>query len=184
MNPKDLVAKGYQAYATTAVSVPKLSSLTSSGQPTENYDKNVYHPVKLFDGNPLTSWIEDKPGFGDGAWVGASFSSSIKIDEIKISGGYFDPQWWSANNRVKKAIINLNGKDYIMDFADKMVPQSLKLPAEVLLNDFKITIKDAYLAVGQTWNDTAISEIEFYYKGKKIQIDLGDYQQYLKVVGG
>lgn len=103
-------------------------------------------------------------------------------DEVRILGGYFDQRWWAQNNRLKKAVIALNGKQYTLDFEDGMKSHNYVIQGGLEIKSFMITIMDAYLASGFDWNDSAISEIEFYYQGKKIGLNTDRYREFLMAV--
>ena len=51
-----------------------------------------------------------------------------------------------------------------------MKVQEVKLPAEIQFSRITFEITDVYLS-GKD-NDTGISEVEFYSKGKKVEIDV------------
>jgi len=58
------------------------------------------------------------------------------------------------------------------------VVQSLKLDPPMKFKTATFTIKDVYPTTN--WEDTAISEVAFYYKGAKIEFDYSKYIDFLK----
>jgi hypothetical protein len=84
--------------------------------------------------------------------------------------GYFDPQWWKANNRIKKLVAVASDQAITFNFEDKMEEQAKKLDAPITFSKIKFAIKDVYRSTGD--DDTALSEIGFYSKGKKIELDM------------
>ena len=155
-----------------------ISSLSASSMHTEPTDKNAYHPVKLFDGDPKTMWIESAPGPGIGESVTVGFDLPITVDEIQFEPGCFWPEYWKQNYRVKQLEVRLDDKTFKVNFTDQMVVQSLKLPSAVTFTTAGFTIKDVYPTA--KWEDTAISDIAFYNQGAKIDVDLSKYAAYLK----
>jgi hypothetical protein len=155
-----------------------ISYLSASSMQTEPADKNAYHPVKLFDGDHKTMWIEGAKGPGFGENVAVSFAQPITADEIKFEPGCYWPEYWKQNNRVKSLDVKLDVKKYMASFKDEMTVQSLKLGSPVTFNAATFTIKDVYPTT--KWEDTAISEIAFYNQGTKIDIDYSRYAQFLK----
>ena len=169
---KTLVGGG--ALPTSAV----LSSLSASSAQTEPTDKNAYHPVKLFDGDPKTMWIENALGPGIGESVTVGFAQPVTVDEIQFEPGCFWPEYWKQNYRVKQLEVKLDDKTFTANFNDQMVVQSLKLPSAVTFTTALFTIKDVYPTT--KWEDTAISEIAFYNHGAKIDVDYSKYKDFLK----
>ena len=155
-----------------------ISSLSASSTQTEPTDKNAYHPVKLFDGDPKTMWIENAPGPGIGESVTVGFAQPVTVDEIQFEPGCFWPEYWKQNYRVKQLEVKLDDKTFTANFNDQMVVQSLKLPSAVTFTTAVFTIKDVYPTT--KWEDTAISEIAFYNQGAKIEVDSGKYADFLK----
>ena len=155
-----------------------LSALFASSSQTEPTDRNAYHPVKLFDGDPKTMWIENAPGPGIGENVTVGFAQPMTADEIQFEPGCFWPEYWKQNYRVKQLEVKLDDKVFTANFNDQMVVQSLKLPSAVTFTTAVFTIKDVYPTT--KWEDTAISEIAFYNQGVKIDVDYSKYKDFLK----
>ena len=66
------------------------------------------------------------------------------------------------------------------EFDDMMTEQSIKLDESVFVKSISIQILEVYKS--KVWNDTAISEISLKYNGKKYEIDLSSFNQFLKKV--
>ena len=155
-----------------------ISTLSASSTQTEPTDKNAYHPVKLFDGDPKTMWIENAKGPGIGESVTVGFDQPVTVDEIQFMPGCFWPEYWKQNYRVKQLEVKLDDKVLTANFTDQMVVQSLKLPSAVTFTRAVFTIKDVYPTT--KWEDTAISEIAFYNQGAKIDVDYSKFKDFLK----
>ena len=146
---------------------PKALSITA----TSFIDwKNTYTPTKAFDGNLNTGWLEAAKGPGTGESITLKLDRVITVDEIRIAPGYFDPKWWKSNNRVKslKVFYGITSKD--IHFKDEMKTQEIKLSSEAQFSEITFEISSVYPS--RIYNDAGISEIEFYYKGEKVEIDV------------
>ena len=151
----------------TAPPPPKALSITA----TSFIDwKNAYIPAKVFDRDLTTSWLESAEGPGTGESITLKLDREISIDEIRIAPGFFNPKWWKRNNRVKDLRIKYDTASRIISFKDEMTLQKVKLPGEIRFSEITFEITDVYLS-GKD-NDTGISEIEFYSKGKKVEINV------------
>lgn len=89
---------------------------------------------------------------------------------MKVAPGYFDPKYWKNNNRVKKLKIDYGEKPFALEFKDTQTVQKVTLPAEITFSVISFTIMEVYPSDRD--NDTGISEIEFYHKGEKLEIDV------------
>jgi hypothetical protein len=134
--------------------------------------RDMYIPDLLFDNDPETGWLEDEEDSGIGEKIILELTSEITVDKIKFMPGYFHPEWWESNNRVKKLTIAFKDAQYTVVFKDVMKPQSFTLPEPATFQTITFTIADVYHSNKD--NDTGMSEIEFYYKGEKIFIDAPD----------
>jgi hypothetical protein len=157
-----------------------IIATTASSMLTEKFDKNMYHPVKAFDGKPDTGWMESVKGPGIGEWIEVKVDKPVTADKLMISPGWFDSRYWAQNNRIKSMRIELDDYNQDAAFTDKMTPQEVKLPAAKTFSRARFIVKDVYLS-GKD-NDTCISEIEFWNAGKKLELDLSVFAEQMKVV--
>jgi hypothetical protein len=134
-----------------------------------DYQK-MYTPYRVFDNDPKTAWLEAAKASGIDEAVSLSLDKEITVDEIQVMPGYFDPQWWKTNNRIKKLVAVATDQAITFNFEDKMEEQSKKLDKPLTFSKIKFAIKDVYRSTGD--DDTALSEISFWNKGKKLEIDL------------
>lgn len=134
----------------------------------------LYQPEQAFDGDPKTAWNEDSEGDGTGEVLWIEFDRGILIDQLQIMAGYFDPQYFRLNNRAKRMTIRIY---YSSDFvvtrtvnpADKMIPLIFRAPSTTrFVSRIEFQIDEVFK--GSEWNDLAISEIAFSYRGKEIKL--------------
>lgn len=132
-----------------------------------------YHPVKVLDKDPLTAWNEAAAGAGTGEWLEIVFAQNVRADAIKIMPGYFDPEWFDHNNRIKRIAVHLETADgnkvLSFDLDDGMNQKTLDLGAEYRLSSVKFVIWAVYN--GTEYDDTCISEVRFLLKGEDIKLD-------------
>jgi len=144
-----------------------------------------YSPVKAFDGNPLTCFAEgsDINLFS----IRVKFNRGGYVDHINLLNGICkSKELFIKNNRIKVLYLhfslgnrNIAREKILIKDTDKF--QMLKLKQRYYLDSiFIVAIGEEYK--GTKYNDTCISEIEFYDEGKKIEIENIDELQksYLK----
>ncbi|MBN1412772.1 MAG: hypothetical protein JW969_18130 [Spirochaetales bacterium] len=159
---------------------PVVIGVSSSNWLTWDKDWYCYHAVKAFDGEPGTAWIEGSKTDGIDDWISLEFENPITIDKIEVSPGLFDKRWWKANNRVRTLAMEIDGERTELTFKDVMMAQSV--PFKKPKNFKKIKFAISSINKSKQSNDTAISEITFYYQGRRVELDLSRVNQYLKKV--
>ena len=157
-----------------------VATISATSILTEPTDKNAYHPVKLFDGDPKTMWIENAKGPGIGESVTVGFDAPVTVDEIQFMPGAFWKEYWKQNYRVKSLEVKLDDKVFNANFKDEMTVQSLKLSTPVTFKTAVFTINGVYPTT--KWEDTALSEIAFYNQGVKVDVDYSKFKEFLKKV--
>lgn len=103
----------------------------------------------------------------------------FSTDNRYLACGYHsgsDPRWYKNNNRVKKLTIEADGQTYQAEFRDTMELQIFHFPHPVKFNRIIFRLKDVYLSGVD--NDTAIAEVQFYYRGAEIELDLYHVQEF------
>jgi len=133
-----------------------------------------YYPFNVVD-NDLSTCVAMKSNYGF-QWFLLCFDKKIEIDEIVIYNGYQkNSNVYMKNNRVKEIII----KGYqVKPFAvilsnhytllDQWGPQRITFPQSIFITGMDFTILSTY--PGTAYEDTCISEIEFWCKGQKYEI--------------
>ena len=178
-NTWDLELKSIWQEKQVSTNFFKLKNLTTTSLLTESKDKNAYHPVKLFDNNPKTMWIENAKGPGIGEKISFSFDKDITIDKITFQPGCFWDKYWKQNNRVKKMRMKLDGKNYTIDFDDEMKDQGITFNEPVSFSDVELIIEAVYKTT--KWDDTAVSGIKFYLNDEEIKIDTSKFAEGFEV---
>jgi len=134
-----------------------------------------YAPENVLDNDPTTSWVEGDEGAGIGSTLRLELSSSIgggklegvyEIAAVGMINGYAaNSELYSANNRVKRAVLDLysiidSSRPYhevIWDLDETMEMQYYRFPEPVRMSELSITIEDVY--AGTRYDDTCIAEI-------------------------
>ncbi len=142
-----------------------------------------YSPFMAFDGKKNTSFSE---GGEDSDYFDLfiTLNNKISFDEIRIAHGlFYNKQYYLYNNRVKEIRIIFHElrkgnnpfllKDNIIysnkfRLQDKMVYQNIKLGSMYTAKYISFSLLNSYK--GTKYNDTCISDIQFYYNGKRINI--------------
>ena len=161
-----------------------------------------YAPVNLFDGDVATCFAVEairKNVITDSIGVTVLFNKPVNIDEIKIANGFAKSQkTFDENTRLKKLNLYIfkpegkqQGKDsYILEtieLKDVKAYQNVKLSREYFTKKIEMGIgsssgelsgrepgKYQIFYGGTKYYDICISEIEFYYKGKKVTLTNAD----------
>jgi len=137
-----------------------------------------YWPGNLVDKDLSTAWAYSRAGtdnlFYTRAIVSFSFLNTNWIDEIRIWNGYGkSSDLWKKNNRAREIsiFIGISGTksftniEYVLKDTDGY--QSIKF-SPVLGNEVNVQILSTY--PGTMYDDTCISEIEFWYQGQKYEV--------------
>jgi hypothetical protein len=160
-------AKTGGAAAATIVSVRASSTMPPEATTSYRYDAEL-----LFDGNPLTAWVEGSTGSGEGESIDVVFASPTHFDAIEVMPGFFDARWFKNNVRVKQMQIELYdaaGSSVfanVASFMDQMVSQRVAVP-EGEITRVVFTIISVY---APEQKDLAISEISFWKAGSKLSV--------------
>lgn len=150
-------------------------AMASSYYPSEKYkDENGnewprnYFGCMIGDNSFSTSWVEGVSGSGIGEWVDAVVydgNSPTKYEKLAIFTGLgISQDLWQKNNRVKKLKLTFSDKsEQIVNLEDKFGVQILDIQKPFIVGSEKQTIRATIMDVyrGTTYDDTAISEIQF-----------------------
>jgi hypothetical protein len=165
--PKDYVSDfSMPAFITTLLPAPVSPQATGTLE-----DPGIpgrYGAGKAFDGDPLTAWVEGRPGPGVGERVGFVSEEPIKADEIRVAPGYFDAEWWAANNRVRKALLHFDDRTVEADFKDAREVQAVPLGEVLEFSRFDLEIVETW--PHSRYDDTPVAEIELYYEGERVHL--------------
>ncbi len=150
-------------------------TITQISQTSYLEDDNpfLYQATSLFDGDLDTVWADGNPeNYRKNDHISIEFENPIELDEIRIAPGYFNTGLFNANNRIKKLQIKFDTHPSYDDainaeFQDVMEIQSINIETKISVKTITFIIKEVYS--GSKWDDTCISEIEFYNQNNKIQ---------------
>lgn len=142
----------------------KVASITSNSVLTDAEKGIVYSPEGMLDDEVGTMWIEAEGSAGLGKYIEVVFDGEVELAKIRIWGGCFiDREFWERHNRV--AAIEAKYPDFSsekFEIEDKMEPQWITLAEPKKLSKFKIYLRR--VEDGNTWNDTAITKMQFFDK--------------------
>lgn len=133
----------------------------SSSLYEEKYD--VEHgPAEAFDGRVDTAWVEDQPGYGGGESIGLEFTEECMVSGIFINAGYQkSEELYYKNNRPKEIGVFIDGDLYNYEvLQDTYGVQTISFDSPVKASRIELSIETVYS--GNKYDDTCISEIEFY----------------------
>ena len=122
----------------------------------------THSPNRVIDGNTSTAWVEGVKGNGLGESVAFLLDDTYMMSGFEIYTGYQkDSDRYYKNARPKEISVSFSdGTSQIFELKDMMGVQKIQLVAPVETNSIKITIRSVYS--GNKYEDTVISEIEFY----------------------
>lgn len=123
--------------------------------------KDEFHSKRAFDKNNNTCWQENAVGSGIGEWIMCSASSTQYVSSISIVNGYSKTEnLYHQNGRVLRLKIETDTFSEICPITDEFGTTTIidfDRPLECTF--IKFTVVDA--VSGDSWDDTAISEIRF-----------------------
>ncbi len=122
----------------------------------------AYPPCQVFDGDPVTSWVEGVTGNG----IGESLTLSLNLEKtysyVNIHNGFRESQdLWAKNGRVKSLLVSAEGiSNQEINLEDTFDLQFIPLETKLSgVNEVLVSITEVY--EGTDFDDTALSEIEF-----------------------
>ncbi len=126
---------------------------------------NDYSPMRAFDGNYRTAWIEGAEGNGAGEWIEMEFPDKVNLKKIYIVTGFHKTHadfgdLFPLNARLKSGVIEFDGgKKVDVTFLDSKDPQLINLGPGITAKTVKLTVNETF--AGLEWDDLCISEIMF-----------------------
>jgi hypothetical protein len=152
----------------------KLAAIACQDMLLDQNNTLRYSVLNTIDNNSSNVYaVENVKIIKGKVFIGFYMAESAKIDSIVLEHGYFDSKYFDANNRLKtiQVIKKLDGKSISEEnftLQDKMESQKLTLKSDAECNVIEIILLDIYK--GNKWDDTVVSEISFYNKGKKLSV--------------
>ena len=120
-----------------------------------------YKPEMAVDQNLSTAWVEGVPDSGINQWIEFTFDAPKEISTVSILPGYASSdEAYFKNNRIKQLRVEFGpGPGNVFTLSDEFRTHDLKFDT-VTADSVRIIILDVY--PGSKFNDTAISEVDFY----------------------
>lgn len=148
-------------FASTAGAAGRVGPKTveaSSAYPTENGVS--YDASKSTDGKLATAWVEGEEGSGLGSWLKIHVDGDQELTGVRIWGGLWSSyDFWTRANRPKSLEFKFeDGSTEVHELEDNMEAQTLTFSKPRASGSVRIRIKSVYN--GNTWFDTAISEVQ------------------------
>ncbi len=144
-----------------------------------------YISMNAFDGNLKTCFAKRESTLFDKGGISSlfniSFEKYVKIDTIKIAAGCFlNEKYYKMNNRLKGIKIlffrepdETGGSSLIIDesfeLKDNMRYQVMKL--KKAYNTYWIMFDVTSIYKGSQYNDTCVSDVKFYYRGRELKLE-------------
>jgi hypothetical protein len=142
----------------------EVKEITSNSVLTDAEKGVVYAAENMLDEQVSTMWVEGEGSAGLGKYIEVKFDGEVELAKIRIWGGCFiDEEFFERHNRL--AQIEFKFTDFTsqkFDINDEMIPQWLELEEPKSVEKVKIYLRRVH--EGNTWNDTAISQIQFFDK--------------------
>ena len=121
----------------------------------------VYGAAFLNDGDTSTPWEEGVEGDGIGEQITYEPEAGTKLQVIRIyPGNGRSDKAFQENNRPKTITLEIDGKKQILNFDDAGHFYTFSSKKPVTAKQVKLIIDSVY--PGSKWQDTCISEVEFY----------------------
>ena len=140
-------------------------------------DKGVrYDAAQVQDGKLASCWVEGDSGSGLGSWLKLDLGGERTVDQLKVwAGMWYSYDYWTRANRPKKLELTFSdGSTEVHELTDKMEVQVLKLEKVRKTSSVRLKIKEIYK--GNTWFDTAISEIQVFDKSEEKHAAVSAYR--------
>jgi len=137
----------------------------TSSSTLKSSKKINYRAENAHDFNLLTAWVSDTKQGSIGQKINFHFKANTKnIRSIAVYNGYFkNKELWKKNARVKKFKLYVNGELHsILNLKNIPAAQRFKVtPNQPKDKDMVITFEIVEIYKGTTYDDVAISEINF-----------------------
>lgn len=135
-----------------------------------------YDAKQSKDGKLSTCWVEGDEGSGLGAWMQLDLGGEHAVDTLKIwAGMWYSYDYWTRANRPKTIEFKFSdGSVETHEMTDKMVVQVVKLNKVHKTSTVRMKIKAVYN--GNTWFDTAISEVQVFDMSAEKNVAISTYR--------
>lgn len=157
-----LGALGLLTVAGPALAKPISTSGISASSTYPAQEGVNYEAKNLGDRKQATAWFEGDDGSGLGSYIEVDLGGSKAVTGFRIWNGYWlTYDMWQRNNRVKNLEVETaEGEEFSFTLTDEMKPEDIRFPKAVTTSKLTFRIKGIYS--GNTFNDTAISELQVF----------------------
>lgn len=139
----------------------KISVISVNASSYLSTTDTTYDAEKLIDGNVNTSWQDGVDGFGENENLTFKINNKENVCYIIIyNGNQISDEHFYNNNRVKDMVIVINGVEKDITLPDSKDAQVIQIDCNTAITSIEFIIKSVY--AGIVYNDTCISEVEFY----------------------
>jgi len=139
-----------------------ISEITANSVLRDTEKGIIYGPENMLDEHSATMWVEGEGSAGLGKYISVKFPQEVNVSQFRIWAGCFlDAEFWKRHNRVKA--LEFKFPDFTserVELKDVMEAQLVSLNEAKKVSSMKIYLRDFYK--GNTWNDTAITALEFF----------------------
>ena len=158
-----LFALAATLFATPALAKQHVPSSIDANSVLVDAEKGItYGADNLTDQMRNSVWVEGEGSAGLGKYISVKFDGDVELAKVRIWGGSFvDKEWWTRHNRVHE--LEFKFPDFTSErvaLEDKMEAQWITLKEPKTVSSLKIYLRSVFQ--GSTWNDTAISELQFF----------------------
>ena len=143
-------------------SPPEFQNIYASSTLESQYG-NDYEPLNVVDDDVATAWVEGAAGSGEGQWIEFDALEQQNISGMRIVNGYCkDKDTYVKNSRVKelKVIFGDGSVENIVLDDEYGLYQDFEFGRTVKTASVELRIVSVYN--GTEYDDTCISEVEFY----------------------
>lgn len=152
---------------------PQAWTASSSAPDAEGFN---YEVKNLGDSKQSQPWIEGDGGSGLGSWAAADFGGERTLTGFTIwAGCWYTADYWSRYNRPKLLVVEFSdGTSQEITLADEFKPQTFAFTGGAKrTTSVKFKIKGIFN--GNTFNDTAISEVVFQDAARPAWVPVRSY---------
>ena len=145
-----------------AVGMSKVRYVSASSILKPDAAGYTYVPENIMDNDLSTGWVEGVSGQGEGELIHFAFDDVYKVSGFMIYAGYHkNEDKYYKNSRPRSITLEFSdGSSQDFSLEDIMKAQDISLDPAVETEYVDIIINSVY--PGTKWEDTVISEVDFY----------------------
>lgn len=138
-----------------------ITDISASSEHSDNSGVS-YAARNVKDRKQTSAWFEGEEGSGLGAWVQLDLGQARSVTGLRIWNGYWlNDDMWQRNNRVKDLEVEFSdGSKQAFTLKDVREIEEIRFGKAVNTQTIKLRIKGIHR--GNTFNDTAISEVQVF----------------------